>query len=67
MAEMRILSAKWTNTLRRFHQEEFGQDLVEYAFVAFLIGLGATAGMGVVASGIADVFRRCAVKIASQI
>jgi pilus assembly protein Flp/PilA len=33
-------------------QDESGQDLVEYALVAALIGLGATAAMGTLASSI---------------
>jgi pilus assembly protein Flp/PilA len=36
----------------RLLQDESGQDLVEYALVAVLIGLGATATMRTLASGI---------------
>ncbi len=40
------------NTLRKFHQEESGQDLIEYALIGLIIALGALAGMGTVASSI---------------
>lgn len=40
------------NVLRKFHQEESGQDLIEYALIGLLIALGAIAGMGTVASSI---------------
>ena len=42
--------------------EESGQDLVEYAIVAALIALGATASMGVIAKSINDIFSSIAVK-----
>ncbi len=50
-------------TLRRIanlHQEETGQDLVEYALVMALIGLGAAAGMGSLAAGINAAFSKMA-------
>ena len=40
------------NTLKQFHQEESGQDLIEYALIGLIIALGALAGMGTVASSI---------------
>jgi Flp pilus assembly pilin Flp len=40
------------NVLRKFHKEESGQDLIEYALIGLLIALGAIAGMGTVASSI---------------
>ena len=36
----------------RFLQEDRGQDLIEYAFLAVFIALAVTAGLGAVASGI---------------
>jgi Flp pilus assembly pilin Flp len=42
--------------------EDSGQDLVEYALVAVVIALGATASMGVVAKDINDIFARLAAK-----
>ena len=40
------------NTLKQLHQEESGQDLIEYALIGLIIALGALAGMGTVASSI---------------
>ena len=38
------------------HQDESGQDLIEYALVVALIALGTTAGMTAVATGINSAF-----------
>ncbi len=45
-----------------FHSDESAQDLVEYALVAVVIGLAATAGMGAVAKEINAVFSNVAKK-----
>ena len=45
------------------HAEEDAQDLVEYALVAVIIALAATAGMGSVAKEINVVFSSVAKKI----
>ena len=45
------------------HTEETAQDLVEYALVAVIIALAATAGMGSVAKQINDVFSTVAKRI----
>ena len=50
-------------TLQLLHVEESGQDMVEYALVAVIIALAATAGMGSVAKEINDVFSSVAKKI----
>ncbi len=42
--------------LGSLHRDERGQDLIEYALLAALIALAATAGMGVVASDINNAF-----------
>lgn len=47
---------------RELRADESGQDLVEYAIVAALIALGATASMGVIAKSINDIFSSIAVK-----
>lgn len=39
-----------------FLSDESGQDLIEYALLACLIGLGAVASMRSIASGISTVF-----------
>ncbi|MGZ4828316.1 MAG: Flp family type IVb pilin [Candidatus Angelobacter sp.] len=40
----------------RLHNEESGQDLIEYALVVALIALAATAGMQTLATGINSAF-----------
>ena len=50
-------------TIRMLLEEESGQDLVEYALVAVVIGLAATVGMGSIAKEINDVFSSVAKKI----
>ena len=44
------------SVLRSLHTDETGQDLIEYALVAALIALAATAGMGVLAADINQAF-----------
>ena len=40
------------NMLKNLHNEESGQDLIEYALVALIVALGAIAGMGYLAGKI---------------
>lgn len=47
----------------QLHAEESAQDLVEYALVAVIIALAATAGMGSVAKEVNTVFSSVANKI----
>jgi pilus assembly protein Flp/PilA len=42
--------------LRTLRSDESGQDLIEYALIAALIGLGAVAAMSTLASNIATSF-----------
>jgi pilus assembly protein Flp/PilA len=42
--------------LKRLHQEESGQDLIEYALVAALIAVAATASMSSLATTISSEF-----------
>ncbi len=44
--------------LAHFHEEEQGQDLIEYALVIALIALAATVGMGTLASGLNSAFTK---------
>ncbi|HLW52781.1 MAG TPA: Flp family type IVb pilin [Candidatus Angelobacter sp.] len=44
--------------LATLHNEESGQDLIEYALVVALIALAATAGMSTLASGINTAFSK---------
>ena len=63
--QMRIrrLWAQVQATIATLHAEEAGQDLVEYALVAVIIALAATAGMGSVAKEINEIFSTIAKRI----
>jgi Flp pilus assembly pilin Flp len=56
--------ARFRAEIARCHREEGGQDLVEYALVAVIIALAATAGMGAIAQEINTIFANLAKKIA---
>ena len=43
-------------SLAKFMNDESGQDLIEYALVAALVGLGAVAAMGGLANSIGNTF-----------
>lgn len=53
--------------LPELHEEDSGQDLIEYALVAALIALDATAGMGSVATAVNDIFSSIGAKINAYI
>jgi len=53
--------------LSTLHREESGQDLIEYALLAALIALAATAGMGVVASDINNAFSKIGSKLSASV
>jgi pilus assembly protein Flp/PilA len=42
--------------VENFHQDENGQDLVEYALVTAIVSLGAVTALNVLASGISAAF-----------
>jgi pilus assembly protein Flp/PilA len=46
--------------LKNLNQEESGQALIEFALICLIVGLGALAGMGVLASSINKVFTQVA-------
>jgi pilus assembly protein Flp/PilA len=46
--------------LRLFHNDESGQDLIEYSLIALVVALGALAGMTTLAQGINKVFTQVA-------
>ena len=50
-------------SLRNFHKDERGQDLVEYGLIALLVALGVITGMGQLASSINNEF----IKIGSSL
>jgi pilus assembly protein Flp/PilA len=47
--------------------EDSGQDLVEYALVAALISLAATAGMNTLAGGISTAFTKLGAKMGTYV
>jgi pilus assembly protein Flp/PilA len=53
---MNLMLLNFYSTLRDFLKGEEGQDLIEYALIAALIALGATAAMSSVGSQISNVF-----------
>jgi pilus assembly protein Flp/PilA len=58
----------YTNrTLSRLIDDESGQDLIEYALVAALIALGATAAMTSLATTISTAFSTVGSKLTSAI
>jgi len=52
--------------LTRLHREDSGQDLIEYALLAALIALAATAGMATVASDINNAFTKIGSKLSAS-
>ena len=54
---------KFREILTALHREDSGQDLIEYALVAALIALAATAGMSTVASSINLAFNKIGSKL----
>ena len=42
--------------LRRFHNEESGQDTLEYVLIGLIVAVGAIAGMGTLASSVNNEF-----------
>jgi pilus assembly protein Flp/PilA len=48
-------------------QDESGQDLIEYALVAALIALGATAAMNTLATSISSAFTTVGTKLTNAV
>lgn len=55
------------NIAHLLHQDDAGQDLIEYALVAALIGFAAVAGMGTLASYINSAFIKIGSKLGSAV
>lgn len=55
------------HTLKSLLRDESGQDLIEYALVAAIIGLGAVAAMGPLASNISNAFSAVGSKLSSAV
>jgi pilus assembly protein Flp/PilA len=53
--------------LRTLGNDESGQDLIEYALVAGLIGLGAVAAMSTLAGNIATTFNNVGSQLTSAV
>ena len=56
-----------TQFIVRFARDESGQDLIEYALVAGLIGLGAVTAMGGLSSAISNAFTSVSSKLTSAV
>jgi pilus assembly protein Flp/PilA len=54
-------------TLSNLIQDESGQDLIEYALVAAIIALGATAAMTSLAGNISNAFSTVGAKLTSAV
>jgi len=53
--------------LGNFLRDESGQDLIEYALVAAILGLAAVAGMSSLASNISNAFSAVGSKLSSAV
>ena len=53
--------------LRRLLHEEAGQDLIEYALVAALVGLGAVASMKTLSTKIGSAFTTIGTSLTSEV
>jgi pilus assembly protein Flp/PilA len=54
-------------TLSNLLRDESGQDLIEYALVAAIIGLAAVAAMSTLASNISNAFSAVGSKLSSAV
>ncbi len=61
------MSCNLIEQVQRFHDEESGQDLIEYALVAALIAFAAVAGMNFVAATINNAFSQIGNKLSNAI
>ena len=64
-ASIKLIKRTAKKVLVGLHQEDSGQDLIEYALIAALIALAATFGMGTVAKAINDAFSSIGAKLGS--
>jgi pilus assembly protein Flp/PilA len=60
------MKANILNTLRSLHNDESGQDLIEYALVAALIAFGSVATMTTLAGNISSAFSKIGSKLISS-
>ena len=59
------MKANILRTLNALHNDESGQDLIEYALIAALIALGAVGTMGTLATDINNAFSKIGSKLSS--
>lgn len=59
------MKANILSVLRNLHNDESGQDLIEYALVASLIAFGAVATMNTLGSNISTAFGSIGSKLTS--
>jgi pilus assembly protein Flp/PilA len=59
------MKANVLSTLRTLHNDESGQDLIEYALVASLIAFGSVATMTALATSISTAFSKIGSKLNS--
>src|SRR5882724_5145462 len=65
--EKTIMANLILNSLKRLHQDEAGQGLVEYLLILALVPFAATAGMGTLASGLNSAFSAVGSKLGAYI
>lgn len=58
---------QFKHTLSKFMKDESGQDLIEYALVACLIALGATAAMTTLATTIGTALASVGTKLTTAV
>lgn len=61
------MNAQVWSVIRRLHNDESGQDLIEYALVAALIALGAVTTIGSLATDINLAFSQLATTFSSAV
>ena len=59
--------SRMLEVLRGLHQDESGQDLIEYALVAALIAFAAVTAMGSLATAINNAFSKIGSKLTSAL
>jgi len=59
--------SRMLEVLRGLHNDESGQDLIEYALVAALVGFAAVAGMNALATKINQAFSTIGSKLSSAL
>jgi Flp pilus assembly pilin Flp len=64
---MRLVYLNLVVQLQRLLMPEDGQDMIEYALLAFLIACGAVASIGTVAAGVAPAFSGIAERFNSAV